>query len=206
MLKRFRCTWPHHVRSGAPISSRTRAALPSVRIPFPTVTPLSIPVPGTPVAPVLPDSWPSHQASADATAPGASGPTGDGHGMAGQPFAAGEVDRAAAPRPGAPAPSLPIWPPGRRHSKASSRWSSWSIRPETPICTGSVSYPAPILHLARQPGPRSRERAISPPRHMDAMSPSSSSNPSYFASPDSRFRPVFRGRLPGCIGRDTVRA
>jgi TonB family protein len=80
-----------------------------VRIAFPTVAPISIPVPGTPMAPVLPDSWPSHVASADATDGGTSGPTGDGHGTIGQPFAAGEVDRAAAPRPGAPAP---VYPPG----------------------------------------------------------------------------------------------
>jgi TonB family protein len=79
------------------------------RIPFPTIIPLSIPVPGAPVAPALPDSWPSHPVSADVADPGTNGPTGDGHGTVGQPFAAGEVDRAAAPRPGAPAP---VYPPG----------------------------------------------------------------------------------------------
>lgn len=79
------------------------------RIPFPTITPLSIPVPGAPAAPALPDSWPSHAVSPDVTDPGTSRPTGDGHGTVGQPFAAGEMDRAAAPRPGAPAP---VYPPG----------------------------------------------------------------------------------------------
>jgi TonB family protein len=98
---------PRPERSTHLVTTTGRA--PAVRIAFPTVAPLSIPVPATPAAPVLPDSWPSHPTSADVADPGTSGPTGDGHGTVGQPFAAGEVDRAAAPRPGAPAP---VYPPG----------------------------------------------------------------------------------------------
>ena len=104
-------TIPYYVAAPRPDRSThlvtTTGPGPVVRIAFPTVDPLSIPEPGTPAAPVLPDAWPSHLASTDATDPNGSGPTGNGHGMEGQPFAAGEVDRAAAPRPGAPAPVYP---------------------------------------------------------------------------------------------------
>jgi TonB family protein len=105
-------TIPFYVAAPRPERSTHLAATTDltsvVRIALPTVAPLSIAVPGTPVAPVLPDAWPGHPASADATHPGTGGQTSDGHGTVGQPFAEGEVDRAAAPRPGAPAPIYPL--------------------------------------------------------------------------------------------------
>jgi TonB family protein len=76
---------------------------------MPSIDPVTIPLPTAPFTPALPDSWPAHPSGADATDSAATRLSGDGHGTIGQPFAAGEVDRAAAPRPGAPAP---VYPPG----------------------------------------------------------------------------------------------
>jgi TonB family protein len=74
---------------------------------IPSIDPVAIPLPTAPSTPALPDSWPAHPSGAEAADSGATSLSGDGHGTIGQPFAAGEVDRAAAPRPGAPAPVYP---------------------------------------------------------------------------------------------------
>lgn len=74
---------------------------------IPVIDPVAIPAPAAPAIPAVPDAWPVHSAGRDASDP-LGGSSGDGRGAIDAPFAAGEVDRAAAPRPGAPAP---IYPP-----------------------------------------------------------------------------------------------
>ena len=77
--------------------------------PVPVIDPLPVALPAPLPIPAAPDQWPDRHSGAqpgDALRPGA-GSNGSS-GTTSQPFAVGEVDRAAAPRPGAP---TPVYPP-----------------------------------------------------------------------------------------------
>lgn len=77
--------------------------------PVPVIDPMPVALPAPLPIPTAPDQWPDRRSGAgpaDTLGPGAAG--NGSRGTTSQPFAAGEVDRAAAPRPGAP---TPVYPP-----------------------------------------------------------------------------------------------
>ena len=77
--------------------------------PVPVIDPIPVPTPAPLPAPAAPDQWPDRRSGAEPAGPLGRGPAGDGStGTTSQPFPAGEVDRAAAPKPGAP---TPVYPP-----------------------------------------------------------------------------------------------
>jgi TonB family protein len=76
---------------------------------LPVIDPIPVPSPAPPSVPPSPDQWPDpHSGAEPAHALGPGATSNGSRGTASQPFAADEVDRAAAPRPGAP---TPVYPP-----------------------------------------------------------------------------------------------
>jgi TonB family protein len=76
--------------------------------PVPVIDPMPVALPSPLPIPTAPDQWPDRHTGAgpaDTLGPGPA--SNEARGTTSQPFAVGEVDRAAAPRPGAPAPVYP---------------------------------------------------------------------------------------------------
>ncbi len=77
--------------------------------PFPIIDPMPVAVPAPLPIPSTTDQWLERHSGSEPAGPPGPGATGDGRtATPSQPFVAGEVDRAAAPKPGAP---TPVYPP-----------------------------------------------------------------------------------------------
>lgn len=100
----------HHPEQTLHPLAQTHSGSPAPGLSLPVIGPIPVDLPAPLPISTSPDQWlDRHNGSGPA---GPLGPAAGGNepmGTTSQPFAAGEVDRAAAPRPGAPAP---VYPPG----------------------------------------------------------------------------------------------
>jgi TonB family protein len=89
--------------------TQTRSGPSSPKFSLPVIDPIHVPTPVPLPIPGAPDHWPDRHSGFEPAGPPGSSIAGDGSpGTTSQPFMAGEVDRAAAPKPGAP---TPVYPP-----------------------------------------------------------------------------------------------
>jgi TonB family protein len=100
---------PHPERTLHSVT-QTRSGPSAPEFPFPVIDPIHVALPAPLPIPAAPDQWSDRHNASEPPAPfGPGAAAGGSPGTPSQPFAAGEADRAAAPKPGAP---TPLYPPG----------------------------------------------------------------------------------------------
>ncbi len=99
----------HHPERTPHFVVQTHSGPSAPDFPLPIIDPIPVAAPAPLPSPAAPDQWPDRHGGSEPAGPGTPGTAVNGSmGTTAQPFAAGEVDRAAAPRPGGP---TPVYPP-----------------------------------------------------------------------------------------------